>query len=44
MSKIVPNFSNFLHILKFGPELVLMPLGDIESISKAQKAQWNNFV
>ena len=27
MSKIVPNFSSFLHILKIGPELVLMPLG-----------------
>ena len=27
MSKKLPNFSTFLHILKIGPELVLMPLG-----------------
>ena len=27
MSKIVPNFSNFLQILKIGPELVLTPMG-----------------
>ena len=29
MSKIVPNLSNFLHNLKIGQELVLMPLGGL---------------
>ena len=36
MSKIVPNFSNILHILKIGPKLLLTPLGDIASVSKAK--------
>ena len=35
MSKTEANFSNFLHILEIGPELVLTPLGGIESVSKA---------
>ena len=36
MSKIVPNFSNFLQILKIVLELLLTTLGDIVSVSKAK--------
>ena len=36
MSEMVPNFSNFLHILKIAPELLVITLGDIVSVSKAK--------
>ena len=44
MSKIEPNFSNFLLKLKIGPELVVMPLDGHRKCIYGKKLQWDDFV
>ena len=44
MSKILPNFSKFLHLCKIGPILLLILLGDQKSVSETKYPQWKTFV
>ena len=44
MSKIVPNFSNSLHMLKVVLGLLLTSWGDIVSVPKAKILWWNNLL